>query len=32
MNISHNWLSDFIQLDQSVSEIADALTQTGLGG
>ncbi len=30
MKISHNWLSDFIKLDQSVSEISDALTQTGL--
>lgn len=30
MKISHNWLTDFIELDRSVSEIADALTQTGL--
>ncbi len=30
MKISHNWLSDFIELDQPVSEISDALTQTGL--
>ena len=30
MKISHNWLLDFIELDHSVSEIADALTQTGL--
>lgn len=30
MKISHNWLSDFIELDQPASEIADALTQTGL--
>ncbi|MDW3197554.1 MAG: phenylalanine--tRNA ligase subunit beta [Cytophagales bacterium] len=30
MKISHNWLTDFIELDQPASEIADALTQTGL--
>lgn len=30
MKISHNWLSDFIELDQPVSDISDALTQTGL--
>lgn len=30
MKISHNWLLDFIALDGPVSEIADALTQTGL--
>lgn len=30
MKISHSWLSDFIELDQPVSDISDALTQTGL--
>ena len=30
MQISHNWLSEFIQLDEPVDEIAEVLTQVGL--